>query len=211
MIATGRAGKTSQKRSSPRMARPWSSPTTIPGSWPDKETVGLELAAQLHQAVPEGHCAAVLVPCGGGGLVSGTALALARDLPGVPVFAVEPAGYDDTARSLTAGERLANGPPQHQSVCDALLAPTPGRLTFAINQRLLAGGLAVDDEAALRAVGAAFLYLKLVVEPGGAVALAAGLADKVPGRDPIAVVCSGGNVDPQVFSRAIAMAEAEAR
>ena len=178
--------------------RPFDDPGIIAG----QGTIGLELAEQLAEA--DASPDAVTVCCGGGGLVSGTALALEETLPGVPVYAVEPADFDDTARSLKSGERLGNAP-DARSICDALLSPTPGVLTFAINSRLLAGGIGVTDDEALEAMAAAFRYLKIMLEPGGAVSLAAVLTGKVPadGRT-VAVVASGGNCDPDMFARALA-------
>jgi len=164
-------------------------------------TIGLEIAADLAGLAIRPD--AVAVPCGGGGLVAGCSLALAATMPGVPVYAVEPAGYDDTARSLASGrqERAIQGA---VSLCDALLVPTPGNMTLAINRRTLAGGLVVDDDEVARAMTAAFTHLKLVVEPGGAVALAAALSGKVVPRGlTVLVVCSGGNVDPGVFADAL--------
>lgn len=164
-------------------------------------TAGLELA---EQAAERGAALdAVLIPCGGGGLVAGCALALAQLSPKTAVYAVEPEDFDDTARSLAAGERKRNAA-DARSICDALLLPTPGELPFAIMRRLLAGALAVSDAEAQRAMAAAFRHLKLVLEPGGAVALAAALAGKYDCRGKtVAVVCSGGNVDPDTFCRAL--------
>ncbi len=177
--------------------RPFDDPGIISG----QGTIGLELAEQLAEAgaAPD----AVTVCCGGGGLISGTALALEDTLPGVPVYAVEPSDFDDTVRSLEAGQRLGN-PPEARSICDALLSPMPGALTFAINRRLLAGGVGVTDDEALEAMAIAFRYLKIVLEPGGAVSLAAVLTGKVPvsGRT-VAVVASGGNCDPDMFASAL--------
>jgi len=179
---------------------PYDDPDIIAG----QGTIGLEIAAQA--AAIGAQIDAVLVCCGGGGLVSGTALALNARLPGVPVYAVEPADFDDTARSLKSGKREANAP-DARSICDALLSPSPGELTFALNARLLKGGLTVSDREVFSAMAAAFTDLKLVVEPGGAVALAAALSGKIPvaGRT-VAVVCSGGNVDPETFATALATA-----
>ncbi|HUB97130.1 MAG TPA: threonine/serine dehydratase [Stellaceae bacterium] len=161
-------------------------------------TIGLELASQT-EALD-----AVLVPCSGGGLVTGIALALAKAHPGAKIYAVEPEGLDDMARSLAAGRRVANDPTR-RSICDALLAPTPGVLTFALAQRLLAGSISVTDAEVERAVAVAFLHLKLVAEPSGAAALAAVLADKIPVRNrTVAVVLSGGNVDGAAFAAALA-------
>ena len=167
-------------------------------------TVGLELAGQAADA--GATLDAVLVPCGGGGLISGCATALAACAPGVPVFAVEPEGYDDTMRSLAAGNRQ-RAAPDAASFCDALRAQTPGELTFSVNRRLLAGGFAVSDDEVAHAMRLAFLYLKLVVEPGGATALAALASGKYDGRGKtVAVVASGGNVDPETYCAALARA-----
>jgi threonine dehydratase len=147
----------------------------------------------------------LLVCTGGGGLIAGCALAAEGASPGTMVHPVEPAGWDDTARSLAAGERLANAP-GGSLLCDALLSKMPGQLTFAINQPRLGAGLAVTDEEVMAAIAFAFLRLKLVVEPGGAVCLAALLAGKFDARGKVVgAVLSGGNVDPAVFARALAV------
>lgn len=164
-------------------------------------TVGLEIAAQAREM--DAKLDAVIVPCGGGGLISGCALALSEECPKAKLFAAEPEGFDDTARSLAAGERLCNDP-GGKTFCDALVLPTPGALTFSINRRLLAGGFALGDAETAGAMKAAFQYLKLVVEPGGAVALAAALTGAYDCRGKtVSVVCSGGNVDPGVFAAAL--------
>ncbi len=162
-------------------------------------TCGLEIAEQGKAAGVAFN--AVLVCCGGGGLVAGSATAIKELSPDTDVYAVEPAGFDDHARSFVAGERVGNDP-DARSICDALLAPKPGALTFPINQRLLAGGLVVTDDEARDAMRFAFSELKLVCEPGGAVALAALLTGKLE-ADAVAVVISGGNVDPGVFAEII--------
>jgi threonine dehydratase len=147
---------------------------------------------------------AFAVCTGGGGLTAGCVLALEALAPKAEVFAVEPEGWDDTRRSLEAGRRVANQAPG-SGLCDALLAKQPGALTFAINHRHLAGGVVVTEEEIFRAMRFAFEHLKIVAEPGGAVALAAVLAGKVAARGGVvAVVVSGGNVDPAVFARALA-------
>ncbi len=147
---------------------------------------------------------ALAVCTGGGGLVAGCALAAAALAPGAAVWAVEPEGWDDTKRSLEAGERLENDG-AGSGLCDALLSRRPGALTFPINRRLLAGAAVVTEAEVLRAMRFAFEHLKLVVEPGGAVALAAVLAGRVEARGrTVGVVLSGGNVDPAVFARALA-------
>jgi len=147
---------------------------------------------------------ALLVCTGGGGLIAGCGLALSGVSPATKLYCVEPDGWDDTGRSLAAGERLANAP-GGSLLCDALLATMPGRITFEVNRRLLSGGVAVSDAEVMAAVAFAFLHLKLVVEPGGAVCLAALLAGKFDARGKVVgAVVSGGNVDPAVFSRALA-------
>jgi threonine dehydratase len=161
-------------------------------------TVGLEMAADakaLGLALD-----AVYVPASGGGLAAGIGLALD---PATALYTAEPATMDDHARSLAAGERVANDPAA-RSICDALLAPTPGDVTFPLALKLLGPGLVVTDEEVLEAMETAFREYKLVVEPGGAVALAAALTGKLPvkGRA-VAVVCSGGNVDHATFTRAL--------
>ncbi|MEE8351446.1 MAG: threonine/serine dehydratase [Rhodospirillales bacterium] len=172
-------------------------------------TVGLELAEQAKEMGVT--LDAVLIPCGGGGLSSGCALALSELSPSAQLFAVEPQGFDDTARSLAIGKRLSNEP-GGKTFCDALILPTPGEITFSINRKLLTGGFAVSDADVAGAMAVAFRDFKIVVEPGGAVALAAVLvgapgAYDVQGKT-VAVVCSGGNVDAGVFSQAITGATA---
>ncbi len=167
-------------------------------------TAALEL---IEDARAAGLTLDVLLVCtGGGGLVAGSALAAAGASPGTRVHAVEPEGADDTTRSLAAGERLSN-PPGGATLCDALLAPMPGVLTFAINRTHLAGGLVVTEAEVLAAMGFAFRHLKIVAEPGGAVALAALLAGRLAVRGQVVgVIISGGNVDPAVFARGLATA-----
>jgi threonine dehydratase len=177
--------------------KPFDDPLVIAG----QGTVGLEACAQAAEA---GAVADVLLcPASGGGLIAGVSLAVERLSPETLIFAVEPKGFDDTARSLAAGERVS-APQDGRSLCDALLTTTPGEITFAINRRTLAGGLVVSDDEALAAMGFAFRHLKIVIEPGGAVALAALLSGKLKlgGRTAL-VVASGGNVDPDVFLKAI--------
>ncbi len=164
-------------------------------------TVGREIAEDLQElgTAPD----MLLCCCGGGGLIAGTALAVKAVFPNTEVFAVEPEGFDDTYRSLAAGTRLHNAP-DARSICDALLAPEPGEVTFAINRCLLSGGFVVSDTQALEAMAYAFTRLKLVLEPGGAVALAALLnhAYHMRGKT-VAVILSGGNVDADQFRKAL--------
>jgi len=164
-------------------------------------TAGLELVRQAADLglVPD----QVLVPTSGGGLTAGTAIAVRELAPAAAIYGVEPEAFDDTRRSLAAGSLLRN-PPEARSICDALQSSPPGSLTFAINRVLLAGVLTVSDAEVESAMARAFRDLKLVVEPGGAVALAAALAGKLPlaGRT-TAIVLSGGNVDPATFIAAL--------
>jgi threonine dehydratase len=164
-------------------------------------TVGLEAAHQL-AALGE-RADLVLAPTSGGGLIAGIGLAFKALSPGTRLMAVEPAGYDDHARSLAAGHPVAVKPGA-ASLCDALMAPAPGEMTFALNRTQLSGALAVSDDEALAAMAFAFRHLKVVLEPGGAAALAALLSGKTEARgQTVLVVASGGNVDPAVFARAI--------
>jgi threonine dehydratase len=145
----------------------------------------------------------VLVPCSGGGLVAGIATAITHHFSKAQVFAVEPEGFDDMTRSLATGARESNAPGA-SSICDALLVPQPGEITFAVNRNLLAGGVVVPDAEVEQAMAFAFRYLKLVLEPGGAIALAALLSGRVDAAGKcVAVVASGGNVDAAAFGRAI--------
>ncbi len=165
-------------------------------------TAGLEIldqAADLCASVSQ-----ILVCCGGGGLTAGIATAAAGRTSGAQVFTVEPEAFDDTARSLVIGERQAVAAGA-TSICDALMAPMPGELTFPINRALVAGGLTVSEAQVRDAMRFAFTTLKLVVEPGGAVALAAVLKGKAPPCEgATAVVLSGSNVDPALYAEILA-------
>jgi threonine dehydratase len=179
------------------LIKPYDEPLVIAG----QGTCGLEIAEQASEnggGRPTFWSAAAAA-----GFASGIALALEADAPGLKVRPVEPEGFDDVTRSLQSGaiernDRLSG------SLCDAIITPQPGDLTFPILSRLAGPGLVVTEEQALKAVALAFSRLKLVAEPGGAVALAAALfhADRVDGEDVI-VTISGGNVDAEVFRMAL--------
>lgn len=164
-------------------------------------TVGLEIAEDANAMGIE--TADVLVCCGGGGLTSGIALALEADAPGLRARPVEPEHFDDVTRSLAAG-RVERNARLSGSLCDAIITPQPGEITFPILRRLCGPGLVVTEDEALKAMALAFSRLKIVAEPGGAVALAAALfhRDEIAG-EAVIVVVSGGNVDAEVFQQAL--------
>lgn len=160
-------------------------------------TVGLEVfkAAKDLDATIDTY----LVPCSGGGLAAGCGLVKEVLSPKTALYTVEPVDFDDTAKSFSVGKRLKNDP-NARSICDALLMSPPGALTFEINKKSLNGGLAVSDDEVRQAMMFAFHRLKLVVEPGGAVALAAVLSGKVPTKGKTtAIVISGGNIEQDLF------------
>jgi len=175
------------------LVRPYDEPQVIAG----QATVGLEIVQQADSA--DVRPAAVIAPCSGGGLTSGIALALSDRWPDTRVFTAEPEGFDDTARSLAAGRRL-EVQPGAASICDALLAPEPGQLTFPILMAHGVRGLAVSEASVKQAMVQAFRHFKLVVEPGGAAALAAALDSTAAWQgESVVCVCSGGNVDPALY------------
>lgn len=179
------------------LIRPYDDPLVLAG----QGTCGLEIA---QQAGDLGITAAdVLVCCGGGGLTAGVALALEAKAQNMKVYPVEPEGFDDMARSQKSGKRETNAITSG-GLCDAILTPKPGELTFPIIQRLCAPGVVVTEEEALRAMALAFKHLKVVAEPGGAVALAAALfhGDALK-QDAAICTISGGNLDSAVMQRAL--------
>ncbi|MGW9231675.1 threonine ammonia-lyase [Pseudorhizobium sp. NPDC055634] len=178
------------------LIRPFDEPLVIAG----QGTTGLEIAEQAREEGIE--TADVLVPAGGGGLASGVALALEAKAPGLRVRTCEPVGFDDFARSLEAGSIQRNAS-QTGSICDAIVTPQPGNLTFPILSRLAGSGIAVSDDEALQAAVLAFTRLKIAVEPGGAVALAAALFHGESLGDTVVVIASGGNIDSDVLAEAI--------
>ena len=172
------------------LIRPYDEPLVIAG----QASVGLEIA---EQAVEAGISAAdVLVCCGGGGLTAGVALALEAKAPHLRVRPAEPTGFDDTARSLAAGVVQRNASASG-SICDAIVTPEPGKITFPILQRLCGSGMVVSDAQVLHAMALAFAHLRIVVEPGGAVALAAALfCDDLP--ETVICTASGGTASRAV-------------
>jgi threonine dehydratase len=165
-------------------------------------TIGAEIVEQLAALglTPD----VLLCCCGGGGLMAGTATALRALSPSTEIYSVEPVNFDDTRRSLEAGHQIANDP-GFNTICDAIMGPTPGLLTFPVNKAKLTGGLAVSDAEAAQAVEYAGRVLKVTAEPGGAVALAAVLAGKLDFKGRVvAVVLSGGNIEPALHARIMA-------
>ncbi|MEQ8482371.1 MAG: threonine/serine dehydratase [Hoeflea sp.] len=180
------------------LIKPYDEPQVIAG----QGTCGLEIAEQAREHGIKR--ADVVVCCGGGGFASGIALALEADAPGLRVRPAEPERFDDMARSLASG-RIESNEDLSGSLCDAIMTPQPGEITFPILSRLAGPGLVVTEDEALHAMALAFARLKLVAEPGGAVALAAALfhGDAIEGDEVIATI-SGGNVDADVFATALA-------
>ncbi len=197
-------GEQIQAERSMTLIKPYDEPQVIAG----QGTCGLEIAEQAKAAGVEE--ADVLVCCGGGGFTSGIALALEAEAPGMRVRPCEPEGFDDVKRSLISGQIEINNQPSG-NICDAILTPSPGEITFPILKRLSGPGIAVSEDECLRAMALIFQRLKLVAEPGGAAALAAALfhGDEL---DTETVICtiSGGNVDAPMFERALSQDKSSA-
>ena len=181
---------------------PYDDPLIIAG----QGTIGREIVEDLDALglTPD----VVVIGASGGGLAAGISLAVTARLPDVKFYTAEPEGFDDMARSFASGHREVNER-LSGTICDALMSPTPGELTFPITRELIGEGVSASDAAVGRAVAFAFRELKLVVEPGGAIGLAALLAGKVPVGTPdggkiVVAVLSGGNVDAAMFDRLIA-------
>ena len=177
---------------------PYDDPFIIAG----QGTTGREIVEDLAQMqlTPD----VVLVNASGGGLTAGIALAVKARVPDARLCTAEPEGFDDHARSFRSGQRERNAA-LSGTICDALMAQSPGRITFAINRALVGEGVSASDAEVAEAMAFAFHELKLVVEPGGAVGLAALLAGKLDARGRVVVaVLSGGNVDPELFHRLVA-------
>jgi len=176
---------------------PYDDPLIIAG----QGTIGTEIVEDLAALglAPE----IVVIGASGGGLAAGVSLGVKARVPAAKFYTVEPEGFDDTARSFKSGKREAN-PRLSGSICDALMSNTPGELTFPITQALIGEGLVVSDAEVARAVRYAFEELKLAVEPGGVIGLAALLAGKLDVRGKVVVgVLSGGNIDAELFAKII--------
>jgi threonine dehydratase len=177
---------------------PYDDPNVMAG----QGTIGIEMVEQLAEMGLSFDV--LLCCCGGGGLMAGVSTALHHLSPATKIYAVEPVNFDDTKRSLEVGKQVSNAS-GNSSICDAIVTPTPGNLTFPINKAMLAGGLAVSDGEAAEAVAYAARVLKITAEPGGAVALAAALSGKLDLTGKIVgVVCSGGNIDPPFHAAIVA-------
>lgn len=179
------------------LIKPYDEPQVIAG----QGTTGLEIARQAAEmGMDTGD---VLVCCGGGGLTSGIALALEAEAPGLRARPCEPEEFDDVARSLKSG-KIEENARQSGGICDAIVTPAPGEITFPIMQRLCGPGIVVSEDECLKAMALAFARLKIVVEPGGAAALAAALfhGAEIKG-DSVVAVCTGGNVDAEMFRVAL--------
>lgn len=179
------------------LVHPFNNPQVIAG----QGTAGLEIAAQAQDLGIED--AEVLVCCGGGGLTSGIAVALSESAPSWKVHPVEPEGFDDVRRSLISGQ-IETNPRTTGSICDAIITPCPGDRTFPLMATHCAPGITVSDQACLDAMAEAAAHLKLVLEPGGAAALAAALyKPETVAADTVIVTASGGNADPETFAKAL--------
>ncbi|MGI8527067.1 MAG: threonine ammonia-lyase [Pseudolabrys sp.] len=177
---------------------PYDDPMIIAG----QGTIGREIVEDLAALGLQPDI--LVIGASGGGLAAGTSLAMKAMVPGIKIYSAEPEGFDDTARSLKSGRREANAK-MSGTICDALMTQTPGEVTWPINSRLIGAGVSANDEEVGRAVAFAYRELKLVVEPGGAIGLAALLAGKVDGKGKVfAAVLSGGNVDTDLFNKLIA-------
>ncbi|MCG8490435.1 MAG: threonine/serine dehydratase [Sneathiellales bacterium] len=190
-------GETIASEQNLTLIRPYDNVQVISG----QGTCGIEIAQQLE----EKNLTADLLsaPCGGGGLMSGISLALSKLSPKTEIYVAEPENFDDTTRSLASGTRQSNSG-DHRSICDAIVTPTPGNITFPVLHDLTKGGLVVSEAEVAQAMRAAFQYFKIVAEPGGSVALAAFLSGKIDMKGKTVVaVASGGNVDTDLYAKVL--------
>ena len=168
-------------------------------------TAGIECIEQLNEihVIPD----IVLCCCGGGGLIAGISTAIKEKFKNAKIYSVEPENFDDTKKSLKENSIISNSM-KHVSICDALLAEKPGKITFEINRLNLTAGISVTDKESLIAMNTAFKHLKIVLEPGGAVALAAAIFKKIDITNKnVLVIASGGNVDKDIFENCLSQQE----
>ena len=164
-------------------------------------TAGIECLEQLGEinVIPD----IVLCCCGGGGLIAGISTAIKTKFDNAKIYSVEPENFDDTKNSLERNKIVSNSM-KYKSICDALLAEKPGNITFNINKINLTSGVSVSDDEALIAMNTAYKHFKIVLEPGGAVGLAAAISEKVKIKNKnVLVIASGGNVDKNVFENCL--------
>lgn len=181
------------KKTGATLIPPYDAPEIIAG----QGTLGLEFYDQIN--IQETKLDYLLAPCSGGGLIAGNAIVFKEKSPDTLIYSVEPEGYDDTALSLKANKRITIKTNKN-SFCDSLLIETPGKLTFKTNKKLLTGGLVVNQAETAQAIQTAFEEFKVIIEPGGAVALAAILSQKITVHSKvIGIICSGGNIDASTF------------
>ncbi len=189
-------GKKIAYKNKSKIIPPFDHPDVING----QGTVGYEIIHQCDQYNINPDL--VLCCCGGGGLIAGISTALLSKFPKLPIYAVEPELFNDTKLSLNSG-KITKINVKQKSICDALLSEKPGELTFSINKLNLSGSLLVSDQEALMAMNCAFNFYKIVLEPGGAVALAAALFKKIDIKNKtVIIIASGGNVDAEIFEKA---------
>ncbi len=176
---------------------PFDHPDVING----QGTVGYEIVSDFKKNNLQPDL--VLCCCGGGGLIAGVSTAIKAEYPHVPIYAVEPEDYNDTYLSLR-DNKITEVDVSKKSICDSLLASKPGELTFSINKKNLSGSLLVSDLEAMKAMKYAFQYFKIILEPGGAVALASALFKKIDIKNKtVVIIASGGNVDPEIFEKSL--------
>ena len=190
-------GTTLAKEINAEIIPPFDHPDVING----QGTVGYEIISDFkkNNIKPD----LVLCCCGGGGLIAGVSTAIIEQYPNVPIYAVEPEDYNDTYLSLK-NNKITEVDVSKKSICDSLLANKPGELTFSINKENLKGSLLVSDLEALKAMKYAFQYFKIILEPGGAVALASALFNKIDIKNKtVVIIASGGNVDPDIFEKSL--------
>ncbi len=190
-------GTTLAKEINAEIIPPFDHPDVING----QGTVGYEIVSDFKKNNLQPDL--VLCCCGGGGLIAGVSTAIKAEYPHVPIYAVEPEDYNDTYLSLR-DNKITEVDVSKKSICDSLLASKPGELTFSINKKNLSGSLLVSDLEAMKAMKYAFQYFKIILEPGGAVALASALFKKIDIKNKtVVIIASGGNVDPEIFEKSL--------